>query len=586
MKKNKKSGNLKRMFQDMGKNKTLLGIMVLIICVAKLCLSVSPLVAGKITNQLAESIDTGRFDLKNIGFWCVILAILYLVGNGVDGFTNKYIVKISQDLVKKLRNATQIKLQSLKIKYLDTNPSGEILSYVTNDVQTLATSLESTAATMIGQLVLLTGVIVMMIVTNPVLALIYFVTLTLGFILLSAISRKTGKLFKQQQQAVGDLNSVISDTYSNHLLVKAFGCEAAKSQAFEQANEKFYKTYISSRFGSGFMLPVSVTITNISYIGLCVVGGIMLIQNKISIGDFQAFVFFGNMIGTPLTTLSNSMNTMLNGFSALARIYHFLDEEEEPEETPKQILDIETMKGEVAFEHVKFGYLPGKTLMNDVSLKAKPGMKMAIVGPSGAGKTTLINLLLRFYDIQGGKITIDGVDTKELAKGNLRRAFGMVLQDTWIFDGTIADNIGYGKLNATREEIIQAARAVQCDTFIEKLPDGYDTYISEENSVLSSGEKQLLAIARTVLANPQILILDEATSQVDTKTELLITQAMENLMKNRTSFMIAHRLFTIRNADAIIYMEDGDIKEVGNHEELMRMGGRYAMLYNSASDRS
>ncbi len=585
MKKNKNSGNIKRMFRDMGKDKALLGIMVLIICVAKLCLAISPSVAGKITNQLVKSIDTGDFDLKKIGIMCIVLAFLYFVGNGVDGFSNKYIVRISQGLVKKLRNMAQIKLQYLQIKYLDTHQAGEILSYVTNDVQTLATSIESTAATLIGQLVLLIGVMVMMIVTNPLLALIYIVTLTLGFFLLTFISKKTGRLFKEQQEAVGSLNSVISDSYSNHLLVKSFGCEKAKSDEFDKANRQFYKTYIKSRFGSGFMLPVSVSITNISYIGLCVVGGIMLIQNKMSLGDFQAFVFFGNMIGTPLTTLSNSMNTMINGFSALSRIYRFLDEEEEAKEEPKKILDVNNIKGEVAFEHVRFGYLPDKMLMQDVSFKAKPGMKMAIVGPSGAGKTTLINLLLRFYDIQGGRITIDGTDIKEISKGNLRQSFGMVLQDTWIFDGTIADNIGYGKLDATREEIINAAKKVQCDTFIEKLPDGYDTYISEENSILSSGEKQLLAIARTVLANPQILILDEATSQVDTKTELLITQAMENLMKNRTSFMIAHRLFTIRNADAIIYMENGDIKEFGSHEELMKLSGRYANLYNSASDK-
>lgn len=585
MKKDKKSGSIKRMFQDMGKDKSLLGIMVLIICVAKLCLAISPSVAGKITNQLVISINTGKFDLKNIGIWCLLLAVLYMIGNGVDGFTNKYIVKISQGLVRKLRNKAQIKLQYLKIKYLDTHQAGEILSYVTNDVQTLATSLESTAATMIGQLVLLIGVMVMMIVTNPILALIYILTLTLGFLLLTTISKKTGKLFKAQQESVGSLNSIISDSYSNHMLIKSFGCEKAKSEAFDKANEQFYKTYIKSRFASGFMLPVSVTITNISYIGLCVVGGIMLIKNKITLGDFQAFVFFGNMIGTPLTTLSNSMNTMINGFSALARIYRFLDEDEEDKEEPQKILDTSNIKGEVTFKHVRFGYLPDKELMHDVSFKAKPGTKMAIVGPSGAGKTTLINLLLRFYDIQGGKITIDETDIKDISKGNLRQAFGMVLQDTWIFDGTIADNIGYGKLDATREEIIAAAKKVQCDTFIEKLPDGYDTYISEENSILSSGEKQLLAIARTVLANPQILILDEATSQVDTKTELLITQAMENLMKNRTSFMIAHRLFTIKNADAIIYMENGDIKEVGNHKELMRLGGRYATLYNSASDK-
>ena len=306
-----------------------------------------------------------------------------------------------------------------------------------------------------------------------------------------------------------------------------------------------------------------------------------MIKGNLTLGEFTAFLFYGNMIGVPISELSVAFNNFQDSLSSASRIYEFLDEDEEPEETPKQTLSLNEIKGKVAFENVKFGYTSDKTLMEDVSFTANPGNTMAIVGPSGAGKTTLINLLMRFYDIQGGKIKLDDIDIKELSKHNLRNAFGMVLQETWIFDGTIAENIAFGKPNATREEIINAAKLAYCDSFIERLPNGYDTYISNENSALSAGEKQLLSIARAIIANPKVLILDEATSQVDTKTEEVITKAMQAMMKGRTSFIIAHRLYTIRNADKIIFMKDGDIKEVGSHEELLEKKGYYAAMYAS-----
>lgn len=575
---------IKRMLEDIGKNRGLLLFIGLVVVISKICLSIAPGVAGNITDSLSGSIESGNFDIPFVRMQCFILGALYLIGNGVDGFANKGMVEISQKLSLGYRNRAQKKLNRLSFQYLDTHPGGDILSRVTNDMITFSNNIESTLPTLIGQFVLLVGVVAMMLATNWKLTLIYLVTLPIGLGLTAFVSSKTKKQFKMQQETMGNLNAMITDTFSNHLIMKAYCCEKEKDADFGGLNKAFYGAYVKSRFFSGFINPLGILTSNISYIALCVVGGMSMIQGTLTIGEFQAFLFYGNMVGGPLASLATSLNNIQSSLAALDRIYEFLDEDELPEEHPRETVDASKLKGEVRFDHVKFGYVPDKILMEDVSLTAKPGMTMAIVGPSGAGKTTLVNLLMRFYEINGGHIYLDGVDTSALSLENLRSAFGMVLQDTWIFDGTVAENIGYGKPNATREEIIQAARTVQCDSFIDKLPEGYDTHISEENSALSQGEKQLLAIARTVLADPHILILDEATSQVDTKTEFLITCAMEEMMKNRTSFMIAHRLFTIRNADAIIFMVDGDIKEVGSHEELLAKGGLYASMYSSASE--
>lgn len=574
---------MKRALGDLGKAKKYFYISMVIILVSTVALAIAPTFTGHITEALKDAATSGTFDMNFIIYQCIILTVLYFLGYFTQGYINKFMVEVSQSLVLELRNRAQDKLNRVSVSYLDTVSGGDILSRLTNDVINLSGTIESTIPTLFSQGFLLIGIVFMMLITNWLLALIYLIILPLSAFLTMMISGKTRKLFSEQNESVGALNGFVSDVYDNHLLLKAYGAEKQKEEEFEKLNKVFNDTYVKSRFLSGFMIPLGTIAANLSFIALCIVGGVMLVNGTLTLGGFTAFLFYGNMIASPLASLGSSINLVQTGLTALDRVYEFLDVEEMEEETPVEIIEPETVKGSIKFDHVNFGYVPEKTLMQDVNFEAEPGTTMAIVGPSGAGKTTLINLLMRFYELNGGRILIDGKDISELSKENLREAFGMVLQDSWIFDGTVAENIGYGNPNATREDIIRAAELVHCDTFIEKLPDTYDTYLSSENSSLSVGEKQLLSIARTVLADPSILILDEATSQVDTKTELLITQAMEKMMEDHTSFIIAHRLFTIQNADKIIFMKDGDIKEFGSHDELMAKKGLYYDMYKNAS---
>ena len=557
-------------------------ILVLSTAVISVMMSVvGPKILGNATNVIINGVRSPEgIDFPELHQTLLIVMGLYLGSAAMAYIQGFLLAGVIHRTMRRLRSAVENKINRLPLGYIDRTPRGDLLSRVTNDIDNIAQSLAQSLSMLFISLLTVVGVLIMMLTISPLLSLVAVATVPITLITIKYIAGKSKKRFIAQWSHTGALNGIVEETFAGHSLVKVFGQQQATEDRFEATNQKLFEAAFGAQFISGMIQPAMMLVSNLNYVAIAVIGGLRVASGNLSIGDIQAFIQYSRQFTQPINQLASLANMLQSGIASAERVFEFLDVAEQSPD-PVDAQTVVSPKGRVAFEAVTFSYSANKPLITDLSLIAEPGQTIAIVGPTGAGKTTLVNLLMRFYELNDGAITLDGVDISKMRRDDLRSSMGMVLQDTWLFGGTIRDNIAYGRLDATDEEIIQAAKATHVDHFVRAMPDGYNTILDDEASNLSAGEKQLLTIARAFLAEPTILILDEATSSVDTRTEVLIQHAMAALRSNRTSFVIAHRLSTIRDADIILVMENGSIVEQGNHEELLAAGGAYSNLYNA-----
>jgi ATP-binding cassette, subfamily B, multidrug efflux pump len=578
-------GTLKKLIQYLGRYKVLILFIWLIAIASTVFSIVGPKILGKATTKLFEGVmaqiaGSGSIDFTYIGNIILEVLLLYVFSAVLAYIQGWIMTNVAMNITYRFRKDIASKINRMPFKYFDGTNHGEVLSRITNDVDTVSQTLNQSLTQIITSVVTVLGVLVMMFTISWQMTLVAIVTLPLSFGILGLILGKSQVFFKRQQDYLGHINGHVEEMYGSHLVVKAFNGEAKSVAQFDEINNVLYDSAWKSQFLTGLLFPIMNFVGNLGYVGICILGGYLVINGTITLGDVQAFIQYVRSFTQPIGQIANISNILQQTMAAAERVFEFLAE---PEEVPDvaEPLVIEKMDGRVDFKDVHFGYTPDKIIINDFSFYAEPGQRIAIVGPTGAGKTTMVKLLMRFYDVNDGAILVDGHNVKEFKRDQLRCMFGMVLQDTWLFNGTIMENIRYGRANATDEDVITAAKAAHADHFIRALPEGYNFMLNEETTNISQGQMQLLTIARAILVDPTVLILDEATSSVDTHTEVLIQKAMLDLMKGRTSFIIAHRLSTIREADWILVMKDGDIVEQGKHEKLLTKNGFYAELYNS-----